>query len=273
MLDYCKAQGWQAPRVVITEHGADGVNDIKWWTDTLPRTPEFENIRGWRSLREYWKTLDNELGMGDFYADALIYLDRNVYKPSGVEAQLVFSWTNNSQWKPDFDVSGDGYLLDQLRRYNSGITTPKPPPPPAETPAPPIVEVPPHLGVPVEMTNTFHLAIVIRNKPAGDYSGDTIPPGAKYTYYPQTETTNAAYMWYYVEVGTAQGWVRKDAMGLDDAPDVPQEPAPDMAALVEEINRLKVENGILKERLDRIETQTDNIVTAAIALAELLSKA
>lgn len=125
--------------------------------------------------------------------------------------------------------------------------------------------------MPVELTNTFTSGIIMRHEPAGKQVY-LIPPGAKYTYYPQTETTNAAYMWYYVEVGTAQGWVRKDAMGLDDAPDVPQEPAPDMATLAEEINRLKIENGILKERLDRIENQTDNIVTAAIALAELLKK-
>lgn len=250
IVPYLQQHGHKVPQTIVTEWGVDSAHDGT-------------NKRGWRdSMTE------------ERYAQELSAALEKVYTAPHYVGLCIFTWGNSGKqgtgddWVT-FDVSGAKTLHTELEKLALPTA-----PPPAETPEPPpIVDVPPHPGMPVEMTNTFHLAILIRNTPAGDYSGNTIPPGAKYTYYPQTETENDTHTWYYVEVGTtARGWARKDAMGLDDTPDVPQEPAPDVAALVKRLEAVEFKQGVYDEKLALLNKKLDVMITTAIEIAEILSK-
>lgn len=165
LLQACKAAGITPPRLILTEHGADDLGDIKGWTDMLPRTPPYQEIRGWRTLWNAWRSLySGALDVELFYADSLIYLDKAVYKDTPVEAQLVFSWAAGQQWRP-FDISDAGVFLAALKEY-AGV---KPTPPPTPTPDP--VPVPTPTPTKAELLafadDFLKLAGVIRDNAAG----------------------------------------------------------------------------------------------------------
>lgn len=137
----CKELGIRPPRVVLTEHGSDDLDDINAWADALPKTHPYTEIRGFRTLWNAWRSIENNpnLDVDKHFADCLTYLDEHVYKDSIVEAQLVFSMFSKPQWA-QFDISGTD-VPHHLAEY-ARAQTPTPPPP-VEPPVEPKPEPPP----------------------------------------------------------------------------------------------------------------------------------
>lgn len=143
LLQYCKSIGLKPPRIIISEHGADDMSDIKEWLNTLQKAPGYTSISGWRSLATQWLAWYAQKpgwSAERAYFQMLQYLDRVVYKNTPVEGQLIFTWSTNATWKPD-DVSGASELHDLLEI--AATTTQETPAAPAQPPpAAPIVKLP-----------------------------------------------------------------------------------------------------------------------------------
>lgn len=127
MVDYCKSISLQPPRLIMTEAGADDVSDIKQWLQTLVKTPPYDSIRGWKTLREQWKIWYPQWSFDRAYFEMLSYLDDIVYQNTCVEAELIFTWSDNPTWE-SFNVAHatefQGYMLQQQ------ASNPIPPDPP-----------------------------------------------------------------------------------------------------------------------------------------------
>jgi hypothetical protein len=54
---FCRMNGINPPRMILTEHGFDDVSDVKPWAETLPQTPPYYNSRGFKSLVNAWSFL------------------------------------------------------------------------------------------------------------------------------------------------------------------------------------------------------------------------
>jgi hypothetical protein len=119
----CQELGIQAPRIILSEHGADDVSDIKAWTNTLTRTPGYEDIRGWQSLEAQWRQWYPTWTHQQTYYEMLSYLDKAIYRDSAVEAQLLFTWSNAQDWK-QFDVQTAFALHNFLERSAQDNNTP-----------------------------------------------------------------------------------------------------------------------------------------------------
>jgi hypothetical protein len=50
LLSYCVSQNIPVPRLVVTHHGFERMNDLAGWLDGLNKTPPFNEVRGWKSL-------------------------------------------------------------------------------------------------------------------------------------------------------------------------------------------------------------------------------
>ena len=90
MREACAKMELTPPPIIITEHGADSHRHSEY--------------KGWRQ------------GMSeDEYADALIRMDREVYRPDGILGQLIFSYGDSGQglWQ-HFDVQGSQILFERL---------------------------------------------------------------------------------------------------------------------------------------------------------------
>ena len=148
LVEVCKAHNIKPPRVVLTEHGADDLDDIGLWSQALPKTAPYTTNRGWRTLWNAWRTLYGaDLDVEWFFVDCLIYLDMAVYEDSIVEGQLIYSLFASKQWE-QFDIAYTD-IPDMLRKYAGTLLPPTTPPP---------VEPPP--DVPIPDTKSQLLAMV-----------------------------------------------------------------------------------------------------------------
>lgn len=270
LFDYCKAQGWNKPRVVITEHGADNLRDLEAWRKSLPVADGFTEIRGWHSLAKYWHQLEPDYGTEDYFADALTYLDESVYRPLGVEGQLIFSWTNSPDWKKMFDVSGSQMLLSRLAKYNTADQ-------PAPVPEPPAPEYPHG----TEAINQNSGLVNIRTTPSVQGTVKVqIPPGAKFAYDPLMRSYGDGHTWAYVSYyrtsyDLVSGWAAGDVLGIPGYEVVaPSEPPPtppvDVSDLEARVAALEAARADLAARLESVENSLNANRVLALAIATIL---
>lgn len=119
LLAYCDKEGIPYPRIGLSEHGEDELNDIKDWSNKLEKAPNQVDFKGWRHCERAWRVMYARKGWTPerAYAEMLIYLDEYVYQNSPVEWQCVFSMFQSSeQWGP-FNVWGATGLLDPIVIY------------------------------------------------------------------------------------------------------------------------------------------------------------
>jgi hypothetical protein len=158
LLKYCRDSNLPIPRILITEWGFDDLGDIKAWTDRLQKTPPYENIRGWRSLKNQWQAWFGKSEQKAL-AQQLFYADDAIYGPE-VEGYQVFCWGKSPDWL-QFDVS-DALEWHAALEARAAETepqpqpepTPEPPPQPEPIPGPP----PPPFPVPKRYVTPDELA-------------------------------------------------------------------------------------------------------------------
>ncbi len=147
MLQYLDDVGINYPRILVTEHGADRLDDIAFWLQhsERPRTEGFDSLRGWKSLEALWAKLEPDATLESFYALALHYLDQTVYSEhvwlNGdriVEGQAVFTLNfGDIQWF-QFNVGDRMDLFSQIQ-FLLDVTAPSlPPVEPPILPSPPV---------------------------------------------------------------------------------------------------------------------------------------
>jgi hypothetical protein len=103
--DAARGFGCQPPRILITEHGADDLSDVADWAKKFPLLDGFTKHRSWKSLGAMWAKLLPGRSTQQAFFENVNYLRTAVYNRfPNVEGQLIFTWTNNKDWKP-FDVS------------------------------------------------------------------------------------------------------------------------------------------------------------------------
>lgn len=139
LVNYCQTNNIKPPRIILTEHGADDVSDIKAWAEGLQKTPPYTSIRGWKSLRNQWNAWfgANTLKWSPerAYFEQLAWADRTIYQNSIVEGQCVFSWGHSSDDWEQFDIEEAGELQELLETYAAQQSQPKPAPLPVAKPA------------------------------------------------------------------------------------------------------------------------------------------
>lgn len=130
-----KQFGYMAPRIVITEHGADDLSDMKLWLMKFPPSYTRGNIRGWKTLQFLWERLLPGRSIQMAYLENIIYLDKALYSHiPNVEGQLLYTWTaNRGEWG-DFDLSETTEFLVGLEQYVGAPTPPPTQPPPTNPP-------------------------------------------------------------------------------------------------------------------------------------------
>lgn len=117
IVDYCKSVGIKPPRIVLSENGFDDVSDIKWWTDTLPKTAPYANIRGYKTLQNYWKQIFPQWSHDQAYFKQLEYAANNIYDNTVVEGAMVYCYGHkDAQWE-QFDIEGRAELLGYMEAY------------------------------------------------------------------------------------------------------------------------------------------------------------
>ncbi len=141
LVKACAEMSIQPPRIILTEHGMDDVSDIKGWANTLLRTPGYDSIRGWKSLRTQWQMWMPQWSVDRAYFEQLKWADEVIYKDSVVEGQCTFSWGHSSDLWEQFDVSEANDFQTALEAYakEADVTQPpviEPPPPIVQPPAP-----------------------------------------------------------------------------------------------------------------------------------------
>jgi len=123
LMHYCADEGIQTPRLVITHHGFERLNDIGDWLDSLHMSPDLSgSIRGWRTLNYQWMT---EAWFGDLYESAeeayleqLKWANNVLYEPFGaVEAQMIYSWGMAGQEEVSLDISQAFEFQKKLENY------------------------------------------------------------------------------------------------------------------------------------------------------------
>lgn len=104
--DYCKAVGINPPRIVLTETGFDDVSDVKFWSNKLPRTSPYTDIRGYKTLAAYWKQIAPEWSHDRAYFEQLRYAENNIYAGSNVEGGLIYCYGHIDPRWDSFDLEG-----------------------------------------------------------------------------------------------------------------------------------------------------------------------
>lgn len=113
-VEYCQSIGMKPPRIVLTETGFDDVSDIKWWTNTLPRTGEYRDIRGFKTLFNYWHNIMPDWSEDLAYFKQLEYAENHIFADSPVEGGCIYCYGHiDPQWQQD-DIEGRDELLGYL---------------------------------------------------------------------------------------------------------------------------------------------------------------
>ena len=124
--DYCKAVGIKPPRIVLTETGFDDVSDVKFWSNKLPRTSPYTDIRGYKTLAAYWKQIAPEWSHDRAYFEQLRYAENNIYEGSNVEGGLIYCYGHIDQRWDSFDLEGRSEFLQLLEADAVAKPTTKP---------------------------------------------------------------------------------------------------------------------------------------------------
>lgn len=94
---------YPVPKTVITEAGADALQDVEAWRTGLKKTAGYDNIRGWRSLTAQWVEWYGQYGWSAAraYFEMLYRFWKEVYRywPE-IIGSCIYSWGNNNdaQW-------------------------------------------------------------------------------------------------------------------------------------------------------------------------------
>jgi len=122
--DAAKFFGFMAPRILITEHGADDLADVAPWAKKFPLTPPYQNHRGWKSLREMWAKLLPGRSEEKAFFENVRYLNRAVYSHfPNVEGQLLFTWSSKNDWA-QFDMSAANEFMTLLEDEADKVVIP-----------------------------------------------------------------------------------------------------------------------------------------------------
>ncbi len=122
--------GFMPPRIVLTEHGADDLADMRGWLQKFQPSGGKPNIRGWKTLTYLWAKLLPNVSAQMAYFENVSYLDRALYAYfPNVEGQLLFTWSGANEWD-QFDLSEAAEFQTLLETYAQNTTTPPTDPPP-----------------------------------------------------------------------------------------------------------------------------------------------
>lgn len=119
LLAYCDREGIPYPRIGLSEHGEDALDDVKEWGNKLQKTPPHVDFKGWRTCERQYAEWYGKKGWSParVYAEMLVYLDKHVYEGSPVEFQCVFSmFQASAEWGP-FNVWAHLDFMDRIALY------------------------------------------------------------------------------------------------------------------------------------------------------------
>lgn len=118
--DAARSFGYQPPRIVITEHGADALSDVSLWAKKFPVSDGYGQPRAWKSLGALWAKLLPGRSTQQAFFENVLYLKKAVYdRFPNIEAQLLYTWSGNFQWL-EFDMSEAGEFQKLLE---ASVTT------------------------------------------------------------------------------------------------------------------------------------------------------
>jgi hypothetical protein len=117
-------RGLKLPTTVISEFGLDALGDVTAWRNSLIRTPGYDDIRGWRSLREQHKAWYQALGWSAerAYAEMFIAAWKAIYTPfpNIVAALFYCRGTNNDRQWDQFRTDGALEFEQRLEAFQIG---------------------------------------------------------------------------------------------------------------------------------------------------------
>ena len=200
--------GLPIPLTVITEAGADDLQDVEPWRESLVHTPPYEKIKGWRSLERQWSLWGAAYGWDarTYFLKGLESIRDVIYKPwpqvigadlfvMGNNGDLL--WLGHNHWD-----TGENGMMAKLETTNL-----KGQPPVPTTPAP--EPKPSDAGIGQRFRLRTSSSINVREAPTT--GGRLLSPAprdqALLTVYPGGLKTANGFTWYWVEVdGGPSGW-------------------------------------------------------------------
>lgn len=137
ILKFCDDNLIKRPRMVITEFGADRLDEggqgwVAAWLNSLKLTNPYLNIRGWLSCWNQWLDWFRNWTVEQTYFYMVQYLAVRVLesdyldKPRNIEGALFFSWWNSGalnsaeDWT-QFRVDKSYTFLNLIADYNNGL--------------------------------------------------------------------------------------------------------------------------------------------------------
>jgi hypothetical protein len=259
VVRYCASVGIKPPRIILTEHGFDDLDDIEGWANKLQMTPPYKDIRGWKSCANQWRKWYEPLGWSPQRAmfEQLAYADRTIYQGSVVEAQLIFCWGHTSDMWDQFDVAQADEFQGLMEGY---AATPAQPPTFPQLPA---VDDPNWKPVVTQSTGNVN----VRDLP--DKSGNVIAllkPGSEAFWMPNW----AHGIWTPVKSvlldTPVRGWVSTDVVTFKDRPQTL--PGSTITLTREEALALDGQCRVVADSLTACETQSADTRKKLSALAE-----
>ncbi len=141
LLNYLKSKGIPAPRIILTEFGADYLGDIGKWLASLTsdsaRAGYPDTVDGWRELETQWGKWYPGMSAPDVYMKMWAYADQHMIAPE-VEAILPYGYGYDPNWTK---YRTDPEMMKPLETYAQAHTiapVPVPTPPPTNPPPPPV---------------------------------------------------------------------------------------------------------------------------------------
>ena len=127
---WLQANGKPLPRTIITEDGADALQDVEKWRTSLIRTDGYDNIRGWKSLAEQWRVWYQAWGWSvqRAFFEMLYAIWKAAYADwPNIEGSAIYCWgTNNDiQWN-QFRVDGAYEFQALMEAADWGIEVEEP---------------------------------------------------------------------------------------------------------------------------------------------------
>jgi hypothetical protein len=141
LLNYLKSKSIPAPRILITEFGADYLGDVGTWLASLTsdsaRANYPDTVDGWRELTTQWGKWYPGMSAPDVYMEMWKYADQHLISPE-VEAILPYCDGYDPNWTkyrndPEMNRPLELYAGHAPVVIPSQPTQPTEPPPPIET--------------------------------------------------------------------------------------------------------------------------------------------
>lgn len=124
--DAARSFGYQPPRIVITEHGADDLSDVGEWAKKFPLPDGYSKHRGWKTLGPMWAKLLPGRSPQSAFFENVNYAKTAVYdRFPNIEGQLLFTWSSKAEWN-QFDMSQADEFMTLLEADVIGPETPAP---------------------------------------------------------------------------------------------------------------------------------------------------